>query len=216
VFFTGFNIKAINITNRWNPEKRMLAKIFADGKLMGKSKIEVALYFPLNQDQTDQFWFTARSEKIDLTTLNPMTQNLSGLTIMNGKGSIDIPLITANDTLALGTMMFKYRTFKVSLYNRKKATKAGGISVPLVNFVVNNLVLRSNNPALLKRPRVGIVYFERDRNKSIINYIWKSTLSGVLSTMGFNNKEQRKRRKEYRKQEFDVQRNAVKEEKYGK
>jgi hypothetical protein len=112
--------------------------------------------------------------------------------------------------------MFKYRNFKVSLYNRKKANKTGGISVPLVNFVVNNLVLRSNNPALLKRPRVGIVYFERDRNKSIINYIWKSTLSGVLSTMGFNNKEQRKRRKEYRKQEFDVQRNAVKEEKYGK
>ncbi len=216
VYFTDFNLKAVNISNRWNKDKRTLAKIFADGRLMGKAKVELNLYFPLIKTQTNQFWFTAKSEKVDLTTLNPMTQNLSGLTIMSGKGTLDIPLVTANDTLALGSMLFKYRNFKVSLYNRTKTKKTGGISSPLINFVVNNLVLRSNNPALFKRSRVGIVYFNRDRNKSIVNYVWKSTLSGVLSTMGFNNKEQRKRRKEYRKQEFDVQRNAVKEEKFGK
>jgi len=88
--------------------------------------------------------------------------------------------------------------------------------MPLVRFVLNGLVLRSNNPNWFKRPRVGIVYYKRNRNKSITNYIWKSTLSGALSTIGFNNKEQRKRRKEYYKEEFEVQREAIRNEKYGK
>ncbi len=216
LFFSGANLTGINITNMTDTAGGALTKIFANGKLMGSGMIYSDFYFPLSGKQSSQFWFSAKSEKIDLTTLNAMTQTNMGLTILSGKGNIDIPLITANDTLSMGSMMFKYRRLKVGLYNRKKANHSGGIATPLASFVLNGLVLRSNNPNWFKRPRVGITYFKRDRNKSIANYIWKSTLSGVLSTLGFNNKEQRKRRKEYRKEEFEVQHEAVKNEKYGK
>ncbi len=216
VFFNGLNLTGINVTNITNKTQGMLTKFFADGKLMGTGKVHVDFYFPLSDNQLSQFWFTGKSEKLDLTTLNTMTQPNAGLTILSGRGTLDIPLVTANDTVAMGNMMFKYRRLKVGLYNRKKANHNGGITTPLVRFILNGLVLRSNNPNWFKRPRVGIVYFKRDRNKSIANYIWKSTLSGALSTLGFNNKEQRKRRKEYRKEEFEVQREAVKNEKYGK
>ncbi len=216
VFFTGLNITGIHLSNITGNSAGTLTKIFAQGELMGNGKLQARFYFPLSKSQSSQFWFTAKSEKIDLTTLNAMTQPNSGLTILRGKGNIDIPLITANDTVAIGNIMFKYRRLKVGLYNRKKASRNSGIATPLIGFVLNGLVLRSNNPNWFKRPRVGIVYFKRDRNKSIANYIWKSTLSGALSTLGFNNKEQRKRRKVYRREEFDVQREAVKNEKYGK
>jgi len=215
VYFSALNLKGINVTNITDNSTGTLTKIFTRGKLMGKGKVEANFYFPLSKSQSSQFWFSGKSEKLDLTTLNAMTQTNSGLTILSGKGTIDIPLITANDTVAIGSMMFKYRRLKVGLYNRKKANHSGGIATPLVGFVINGLVLRSNNPNWFKRPRVGIVYFNRDRNKSIANYIWKSTLSGALSTLGFNNKEQRKRRKEYRKEEFEVQRESVKNETYG-
>ena len=216
VFFNGLNLTGINVTNITDRSQGMLTKFFADGKLMGSGKVHADFYFPLSKNQSSQFWFTGKSEKLDLTILNTMTQPNAGLTILSGKGTLDIPLVTANDTVAIGSMMFKYRRLKVGLYNRKKANHSGGIATPLVRFILNGIVLRSNNPNWFKRPRVGIVYFKRDRNKSIANYIWKSTLSGALSTLGFNNKEQRKRRKEYRKEEFEVQREAVKNEKYGK
>ncbi len=216
LFFSDINLTGINLTNLSDTQGSKLTKIFTNGRLMGSGMIYTNFYFPLSKSQSSQFWFSGKSEKIDLTTLNTITQTNSGLTILSGKGTIDIPLITANDTVAIGSMMFKYRRLKVGLYNRKKANHNGGITAPLVSFVLNGLVLRSNNPNWFKRPRVGIAYFERNRNKSIANYIWKTTLSGVLSTLGFNNKEQRKRRKEYRKEEFEVQHEAVKNEKYGK
>lgn len=206
VYFTGIDVKGINLTNIIEGGKGSLSKIYADAKLMGDAQIHTRFYFPLSSNNSNSFWFSVKTDKIDLTTLSPVTQNLSGLTILKGKGSIDIPLITANDTLATGSMLFKYHGFRVGLFNRKKARQERGISAPLVRFVLNDLVLRSNNPNWFKRPRLGVVYFKRDRNKGIANYIWKSTLSGALSTMGFNNKEQRKRRKEYRKQDFETQR----------
>ncbi len=215
IYLNDFNLTAVNITNRQFNNEKSLAKLFVDFSLMGKGKVEGNFYFPLSEKQGSQFWFSLKTEKLDLTTFNTMTQNLAGITILKGKGSIDIPLVTANDTVSLGSMLFRYRNLKLSLYNRKRAKRTGGISSPMINFILNDLVLRSNNPVWFRRPRVGIVYFKRDRNKSIVNFVWKSTLSGILSTLGFNNKEQRKRRKEYRKQEFDVQREAVKNEKYG-
>lgn len=216
VYFDGMNVVGINVTNISPDKTNALTKFFVHGKLMGSGVISADFYFPLSKQQSSQFWFTAKSEKLDLTTLNTITQTNSGLTILSGKGTIDIPLITANDTVAMGNMMFRYHRLRVGLYNRRKANHNGGITMPLVRFVLNGLVLRSNNPNWFKRPRVGIVYYKRNRNKSITNYIWKSTLSGALSTIGFNNKEQRKRRKEYYKEEFEVQREAIRNEKYGK
>ena len=215
IYLTDFNITGVNFTNVEKKDGSM-AKLFVDFRLMGQGRLDGSFYFPLMESQGSQFWFTLKTEKLDLTAFNPMVENLAGLTILKGKGSIDIPLVTANDTISMGSMLFKYRGLKISLYNRKKAKQLRGISSPLVNFVLNDLVLRSNNPVWFRRPRVGIVYFHRNRNKSIVNFVWKSTFSGIMSTLGFNTKEQRKRRKEYRKQEFDVQRKAVKEEKYGK
>jgi hypothetical protein len=215
IYLTDFNITGVNFTNL-EKKSGSMAKLFVDLRLMGQGRLDGSFYFPLMESQGSQFWFTLKTEKLDLTAFNPMVENLAGLTILKGKGSIDIPLVTANDTISMGSMLFKYRGLKISLYNRKKAKQLRGISSPLVNFVLNDLVLRSNNPNWFRRPRVGIVYFYRNRNKSIVNFVWKSTFSGIISTLGFNTKEQRKRRKEYRKQEFDVQRQAVKEEKYGK
>jgi len=216
VYFTDINFNGINITNTIGGDESAVTKLFADAKLMGDAVIHTKFNFPLSANQGKKFWFSVKSENIDLTTLNPITQNLSGLTILKGKGSVDIPLVTASDTLAIGSMLFKYHGLRVSLFDRKKARQANGISAPLVRFVLNDLVLRSNNPNWFKRPRLGVVYFKRDRNKAIANYIWKSTLSGALSTMGFNNKEQRKRRKKYRKQEFEIQHNTEKKQGYGR
>ena len=49
----------------------------------------------------------------------------------------------------------------------------------LVTFIVNNFVIYRNN-----KSRQGIIYFERFRDRSVINYLVKTTLTGIASSLG--------------------------------
>jgi hypothetical protein len=119
-----------------------------------------------------------------------------GIGITKGKGSVDISDISGNDSVAGGSLIFKYKKLRLLPYNRKKEKLRKNVLTPLVSFMINDLVVKSNNPRFARKPRVGEVYFKRDTRKSIVNYVWKSVLSGLMSTMGFNNKAQRQDRKE--------------------
>ena len=70
---------------------------------------------------------------------------------------------------------------------------------PFINFLINDFVVKSNNPKFARKPRIGQVYFKRDTRKGVVNYAWKGILSGMLSTLGFNTKEQRMEKKELKK-----------------
>ena len=39
--------------------------------------------------------------------------------------------------------------------------------------------------------KTGTIYFVRNKNGSIFNYLWKSLFTGLKSTMGFNSKAQK-------------------------
>ena len=136
---------------------------------------------------------------MDLTTLNSMSEHLLGMGILRGQGSVEAPFITANDSIATGHLVFKYKKLRLAMYNRKKAKLNQGFGTPLLNFLINDLVVKSNNPKFARKPRIGQVYFVRDTEKGVVNYLWKGILSGLTSTLGFNNKEQRLERKEERK-----------------
>ena len=120
-----------------------------------------------------------------------MTENLFGISIVRGKGGLDIPLITLTDTISKGTVIFKYDKLKLSMYNRKKAKLSRGLGSGLIDFMLNGVLVKSNNPTFLGKTRTGEVIAWRNNERSFFNYIWKSTMSGLMSTMGFNNKEQR-------------------------
>jgi len=165
---------------------------------MGSADLDLTLKVPL-MDNADYFWYSGEVKNIDLREFNSMTENLFGITIRRGHGSLIIPQITANNTKSLGELTFLYKKFKLAMYNRKKAKLNRGIASPLIDFMMNGVLVKSNNPKFLGKERVGEVYFERDQEKSIFNFIWKSIMSGALSTMGFNKKEQRKAAKEKKK-----------------
>jgi len=195
IFFDRFNIHLYNISNdpRFVDSTSQLI-VNADAFIMGQSRLDLSVYFNL-LSPTDKFWFKANSEPIDLTCLNSMTENLMGMSIAEGKGFIEIPKIEGDSGIAQGKMYFKYKKLKVTLYNRKKAQLHQGMFTPLVDFMLNGLLLKSNNPKWARSPRIGQAYFERDNEKGIVNYIFKSSLSGIISTLGFNNKGQRQEKK---------------------
>ncbi len=199
VFFTNFYGNIYSITNSLAGRNHKLTLKGSFGaKIMGDADFHLNLYFPYFSENS-QFWFDAKSEQLNMSKLNDLTRNLMGINIRSGKGQIETPLITGNKKFAKGKMTFKYHRLKFGLYNRKKAESYNGIASSFINFMLNDVMVRSNNPRFFGKVKNGIVYFKRDTRKSFINFIWKSVLSGILSTMGFNNKQQRLEKKEYKK-----------------
>jgi hypothetical protein len=198
VYFDRFNITAYNLTSRLKEGEKKDLIIDLHTRIMGQSMMDLNIRFPLYPD-TIAFRMTGKTEKIDLTSLNPLTRNLLGIGITKGKGRVDISYISGNDSVAKGALIFKYKKLRLLPYNRKKEKLRKNVLTPLVSFMINDLVVKSNNPRFARKPRVGEVYFKRDTQKSIVNYVWKSVLSGLMSTMGFNNRAQRQERKEERK-----------------
>ncbi|MCF6342342.1 MAG: hypothetical protein L3J31_06005 [Bacteroidales bacterium] len=200
IMLTNLNATAYNFTNIIGGEESPTFDILLNADIMGESHMDADFHFPL-YDTANHWWFGFKTEKIDFVKLNSMTQNLVGLTILKGKGTVDAPLIRGDNFNTTGTMIFRYRRMRLSLYNRKKAETETGLFSSMANFFINDLVLKSNNPKFARKPRFGHVYTVRNTQKTIVNFAFRSLLSGMLSTLGINKKEQRKERKVYKKEE---------------
>ncbi len=199
-FIDNFNVLAENLTNELTPaDSNMILKFHGSGKLMKQANLDFTLVMPYFAPHR-QWWFSAEAGQIDLTQFNLLTENVLGLTVLSGIGSLKVPLITGNDTAAKGSVNFLYKKLKLRLYNRKKSQKSKKFYSPFANFMMNSIIIKSNNPPFLGRTKKGIVYFDRVPEKSFIYYLWKSNLSGILSTLGFNNKQQREGKREDKKQ----------------
>ena len=200
IFLDKLNATAYNFTNIFSAADSATLKVSLNANIMGESRMDADFHFPL-QDTANPWWFSFSTEKVDFSKLNSMTQHLVGLTIQRGKGTVNAPLIKGDNFNTTGTMVFRYKKVRLSLYNRKKAETETGVFSSMANFFINDLVIKSNNPKFARKPRVGQIYSERNTQKAIVNYAFQSILSGMLSTLGINKKEQRKERKEYKKEE---------------
>ena len=198
-FIDNFNVLAENMTNDLSRiDSNMVLKVHGSGKLMKQANLDFALVMPYFAPHR-QWWFSAEAGQIDLTQFNLLTENVLGITIISGKGSLQVPMITGNETFAKGSVNFMYKKLKLRFYSRKKAQKSKGFFSPFANFMMNNILIKSNNPPFLGHMKKGIVYYERNPEKSFVSYLWKSNLSGILSTLGFNNKQQREGKRENKK-----------------
>ncbi len=199
-FIDHFNVQAQNVTNHLMPsDSNLILKFQGSGKLMKQSKLDFALVMPYFAPH-QQWWFSADAGEIDLTQFNPLTENVLGLTVHSGMGSLHVPMITGDDKVSRGSVEFLYKKLKIRMYDRKKSEKSRKFWSPFANMIINGIVVKSNNPPFLGHVKKGVAYYERNPEKSFINYLWKSNLSGILSTIGINNKQQREVKRVEKKQ----------------
>jgi hypothetical protein len=115
---------------------------------------------------------------------------------------VTIPLVSASDNRAEGSITFLYKGLRMNLKS-KDQTAWGKIKTGLINFVANDIVVPDNNPSLKGITRTGVIYFERDKEKGFINFVWKSILSGLKSQMGFNSDEQKQTKKKVAREQWN-------------
>ena len=196
IFLNHFNLSLYNLTNI--PQQVAIdsvTKVTLDAKIMGQTDLQLILILNLNSP-SDEFWFTGHTNSLNFSELNPVTQNLVGINMEKGQGSVLMPMIKGDSSHTTGSVVFLYKKLRVGLYNREKARSTSGLARGMANILLNDLIIKSNNPVFLKKPKTGIVYFDRVTEKSFVFYIWKSILSGMLSTFGINSRDQRQEKRE--------------------
>ena len=166
--------------------------------LMGKGQMDLEVKFRFG-DKRNGFSFSGYVGPMDLREVNPMLTKLLPAEIVSGSIThISIPWVTANDDVSKGKLTFCYTGLKLKLNNEKETTW-GSIKTGVIGWVANDFVVNYENPAKSGKTKSGLIYFNRDKEKGIINFIWKSVLSGLKSQMGFNSTEQKEMKKAEKK-----------------
>ncbi|MCG8322729.1 MAG: DUF748 domain-containing protein [Cytophagales bacterium] len=183
--FTHLNAEIRNITNSPQAWKRNnVLTINAQARLMGKGKIEA--YFKGNiSNIQNKFSLSGTIDKMDLRNINPMLENVANVSVKSGQNDRLDFSFDGNNNFSVGKMHFRYNDLKITVMKKKTGDKGG-----FASFLANTFVINNKNPNG-KNMRVGEIYFERDKQKSIFNFLWKSLLSGIKPSLGINEKNKK-------------------------
>jgi hypothetical protein len=176
VFFDPFNLTASNITNDSVAlENNSHLDMDINGKLMGKSYLNAHLVFFLER-KDEYFTAIGTLDPVAAATFNPMVEGLLPVSITSGNVKQAKFSFKATDDASDGELTLIYENLTVDVLKQNDPDKkSGGLSAG-ANILINNDNLPGD-----KKYTTGKIYFERRKDKFIVNYLWNSIKSGIIS-----------------------------------
>ncbi len=191
VYFTDLNSLIVNLNNApgfFGVKNRF--SVYATGALMSECLARVRIHIPVIS-QSDTFYFSGSLQPMSLTKLNAMTENNQNIRIESGDMKSIIFEGQANNDYAIGDMEFLYDNLKIKIL--KPDHDEIQQEKKFFSFLVNNVIRKQNPPKESSPPFIASMYFERDKEKGVINFLWKTLLSGVKTTITPGRKGLRKK-----------------------
>jgi len=125
--------------------------------------------------------------EMEAGALNPMLEKNAFIYATSGKIDKMKFNFTANNTKAKGQMTLLYHGLDIAVKN-KKTDDTTGIKEKLTSVIANIKILDSN-PLPKENVRVGIIDYNRDPERFVLNYCFKSLLTGIKSSLVKNPKK---------------------------
>ena len=189
ISFDQIDAQVINLTNI-DVQPNTMMHLHATGQIVEEGNFNVNARFEL--DRPDQrFSFSGVVKDLPMDSLNQMLGPVASVNIRSGFAEEISFQFLADDSLAVGEMMFRYKDLKLRVLNAKKHETNLGSG--LMSFFANTFVIRSRNPRFLF-PRKGTIYFKRDTRKAVFNYWGKSILSGAVSSVGIHKSDRQEKK----------------------
>jgi hypothetical protein len=194
IFFDKMTGTIMNITNDSNLVKsRTPLKVDATMYLMGKGMLTASLNIPLGE-KNDAFTFSGTLSGMEAKEINTMVSKMVPAEITSGTiRKMTFPKVHADNDKSEGRMAFYYDNLQVKMTKKDDKTWTN-IKTGVLSWA-GNVAVRNDNPTQKGEFTEGMIYFERDKHKSIFNFLWKSVFSGIKSTMGLNKGEQKEMKK---------------------
>jgi hypothetical protein len=181
ISFNNLRAGVYNITNDTLYKKEEgHTELRAEALLMGKSKLSVNLKARL-YDKNNVFTVTGSLLGMQAEALNPMLEYTAFLYATAGKMDGLNFQFTANNTKATGNMTLLYHDLKIAVKN-KQTNDTTALKERIVSILANNMILNSN-PLPRKEVRIGTIDFERDPERFVFGYVFRSILSGMKSSL---------------------------------
>jgi hypothetical protein len=181
ISFNKINAKIYKITNDtiYKKESAFL-ELKGDALLMGKGKMSVLLKGRIF-DRQNTFSLNGNLSGLEANELNPILEKNAFIYATSGKIDAMNFSFTANNAKATGKMTMLYHGLDIAVKNKRTDDTTAFVE-RLKSFIVNIKVLDSN-PMPGKEVRVGIIDYERDPERFLFNYCFKSILSGIQSSL---------------------------------
>jgi hypothetical protein len=202
VSLEDFKLQTYNLTTLVEEDtSHNVMHLYIQAKVMGEGNMNVEVILPLEGERMHDFVCLGSIGKMNLAPLNDLLE--TAINIKFNAGQVDRITFnfTATDQVSNGWMEFHYSGLDAVILKKNHDPQWGFIS-----GLANTLIL-SNNPHDGKAPKIVSVGYERDKNKGIINYIWKTLQSGLVRTIvptkkyQINKAEAAAKNKLYRKQD---------------
>jgi hypothetical protein len=180
VYFERINGSILNITS--DPSRirsEPIMEVNASMLLYGTGELAASISMPLN-DLEDKFSFKAEIGTFEISEANRMITPGNMIDVSQGKIDELTLYGNANRYLGKGTMTMLYHDLQVELL---KENKEGDLKRKWFLSTVANEIVKGANPLRNQPARVVPMYFERDMNKGIINFLWKTCFSGIKETL---------------------------------
>lgn len=180
-------LRITNITNFEEAVERN-EKILAEGTflLQGEGLLSLTLELPLAQKR-GEFIYSGKAGPMPLSVLSSMTGPAENILITGGMLDELEFRMEGNEETASGTVRFYYHDLEIE-FLKKKHDDDGEQKISRLITDLANIALRQHNPQDGKPGKVALAYFERDRNKGIVNLMVKPLLQGMLTTAKPGNK----------------------------
>ena len=181
ISFNKTHAKIYKVTNDtiYKTKKDFLV-MRAQALLMGKGHMTILLNGEI-YDPQNTFSLSGTLSAMDAKAINPMLEKIAYIYITTGKiDKIDFNF-TANNTRAAGSMHLLYHDFGITLKN-KQTDDTTAFKERVSSYIANSKLLDANS-LQGEDKRTGLIEYERDPEKSFVNYCFKAILSGILSSI---------------------------------
>jgi hypothetical protein len=194
ILLEKLNIQSYDLTNQVAEDTiDHVMHLNVQALVMGEGALNVELVLPLEGNLHD-FECSGSVGAMQLSPLNDMLEPSINMKFNGGKVNRMTFSFTATDRSSIGWMEFLYSDLDVALLKKGEEKEKGFIS-----NVANTMTL-SNNPAPGKNLKIVEIGHEHDKNKGIINYVWKTIQSGMIHTILPIKKYQINRKKDTKEQ----------------
>ncbi|MEX0944380.1 MAG: hypothetical protein WDZ38_01825, partial [Balneolaceae bacterium] len=144
----------------------------ANTRFMNDAQFQVNFDFSLNE--TAGHIVRGTLYGFDLTSLNSTLEQMALMRIESGQlNRLDF-WFRADNAIAEGNLNMLYDNLEVRFLDAEQQERGGD---RIRSFIANTLVIRADNPA--DDPRIGIIQYERDLERSMFNYWLRSLSTGL-------------------------------------
>ncbi len=175
--FQNLTALMTRLSNRYYTNKPKYAQLDASAKLMGNGLVTASFRFPL--DGSPLYSAKGKVSNLALTELNPMLENSAQVRIESGKLNELFFNFNYTDFKSNGTIEINYEDLKLTKINADKEK-----SIDLLQTVLINAFLKkTKDESTEQSKRIGVIDIERDRQRFVFNFWWKSIQSGLKSSV---------------------------------